>query len=159
MRIRLALLSLTACLLLACNSTESDDSTGGGKSGLLVGKNWKMVSFVLDPGINVNGVIVTDIFAQYDPCMKDGTTKFLANGTYADDEGALKCDPDDPQTLTGTWVFNPAETVLTMTETGDSPISYDIVTLTATSLVVSTSSSDFGDGLNHKATISFTATP
>lgn len=154
---RLALLSLTASLLLACNSTESDDKSGGAKSGLLVDKNWKLVSVVLDPGININGVVVTDLFAQYEPCEKDGTTKFLANGTYADDEGALKCLPDDPQTLSGTWVFNPDETVLTMTETGDSPISYNIVTLTATSMVVSTSSNDLGDGLNHKATLSFSA--
>lgn len=110
---------------------------------------------VMDPGFNFNGVIVTDLFAQYEDCEKDGTTKFLTNGTYAEDEGSLKCDASDPQTLTGTWVFNPGETVLTMTETGEAPVSYTIVTLTSTSLVATTTTNEIGDGLNHKLTLTF----
>lgn len=159
MKIRFALLTVFAFLLVACNSStgNDDDAKGGSKTDMLVGKNWKPVSDMLDPGINVNGVIVTDIFAQYEACEKDGSIKFLANGTYADDEGSLKCDASDPQTETGTWVFNPSETVLTLTQAGGTPISFDIVTLTATSLVISTSAIDWGDELNHKETFGFVA--
>lgn len=157
MKSRIALLAATAFLLIACNSSTSTDDKGGTKTELLVGKNWTQISEVLDPGVNANGVIVTDLFAQYAACDKDGTIKFLANGTYADDEGSLKCDASDPQTKSGTWVFNPAETVLTLTETGGSPISFNIVTLTAKSLVVSLNSSDWGDELVHKQTFGFSA--
>jgi Lipocalin-like domain len=159
MKIRFALLSALTFLLLACNSSTSsdEDGKGGSKSDMLVGKNWKMTALVLDPGYNINGVTVTDFYAQLPACRKDGTTKFLANGTYADDEGTLKCSASDPQTTTGTWVFNPTETVLTLSPQGDDAVSYDIVTLTSTSLVISTNTNDWDDGLVHKETYTFVA--
>jgi Lipocalin-like domain len=158
MKSRIALAAISALWLVACNSSTSTEETGGGKrSEIIVGKNWKQISITMDPGININGVVVTDLFAQFENCEKDGSTKFLANGNYAEDEGSLKCDPSDPQTLSGTWVFNPDETVLTMTETGDVPVSYDVVTLNSTTMVVTTTSSDFGDELNHKLTLTFKA--
>lgn len=155
MKSRIALLAATAFLLIACNSSTSTDDKGGTKTELLVGKNWKPVSAVLDPGVNIGGVTVTDWFAQLEDCDKDGTLKFNANGTYAEDEGTLKCDSDAPQTLSGTWVFNPGETIITRTETGGTPESATLVTLTAKSLVFSIIIDDAADGLKHKLTLGY----
>lgn len=124
---------------------------------MLVGKNWKMTSMVLDPGYNINGVTVTDYFAQLPACLKDGTTKFVATGTYADDEGPSKCSSSDPQTIQGTWVFNPSETVLTMKDEGEPSESYDLVTLTSSSLVIAITDDEWDDGLVRKITMGFTA--
>jgi Lipocalin-like domain len=159
MKIRFALLAVFAFLLLACNSStgNDDDAKGGSKTDMLVGKNWKMTSMVLDPGYNINGVTVTDYFAQLPACLKDGTTKFVATGTYADDEGPSKCASSDPQTIQGTWVFNPSETVLTMKDEGEPSESYDLVTLTSSSLVISITDDEWDDGLVRKITMGFTA--
>jgi hypothetical protein len=44
-------------------------------------------------------------------CQKDDITVFKANMTYEENEGATKCDNDDPQVFDeGTWSFKDNET-------------------------------------------------
>ena len=147
--------ALAASLLLM--SCEKNPTGPASVKDLLVDKNWKWISATINPGINVSGVVVTDWYAQMGQCAKDGTTRFSANGTYTDDEGPTKCDPADPQTVSGTWVLNPGETILTMTVTGGAPQSSDIESLTATSAVLSITTSNWSDGLSRKMTIGLTA--
>lgn len=157
MKFKIILITMVTMVFSACNESTSPSGGGGTKTEMLVGKNWKPVSIVMEPGININGVVVTDWYAQMDACEKDGTTKYLSNGSYTDDEGPSKCDPADPQTVTGVWVWNPTETVLTQTEAGGSPISINVVSVSAATLVQSISSNELGDGLNHKMTATFSA--
>jgi hypothetical protein len=101
----------------------------------LTGHNYKMTALTVNPGIPIGGgVVVTDLYAQQDACAKDDLTLFNSNGTTAFDEGASKCDPNAPQTTTGTWVWNTDETVLTVTQTGSTPTSLKIITNDGTTL-------------------------
>ncbi len=67
--------------------------------------------------MTLNGVQITDVYAQSAPCSNDNTETLNTNGTYTDDEGPTKCNLSDPQTTTGTWKFNSTETILTLDNT------------------------------------------
>lgn len=164
MSLKVFLATAIAGMLVLTGCNEEDGTTGptgGSKTSLLTGATWKTTGTIIDPGVAnpLSGVVVTDLFAQMDACDKDGTMKFTADGKYTEDEGATKCETSDPQTLSGTWVFNPGETVLTITETGESPISITIETLTATQLKGSyqTAASEWDDNLSRKITLTMTA--
>lgn len=100
----------------------------------LTGKNFKITAMTVNPGINVMGTTITDLYAQMDACTKDNIFNFKTNNTYTEDEGPTKCDPADPQTLSGAWVWNTDETVLTMTPQGDTPMSLTVLTNDGTTL-------------------------
>ena len=159
MNIRLSLFSALLCVSVftGCGDDDNPAGSGGDPTAALTGKNWKMTAFTVDPGFNVGGVTITDFFAQMDACAKDDIQNFKANGTFTVDEGASKCDPADPQTRTGTWVLSTDQKTITTTESGQAPESFTLESVSASQLKVSMTRSDFGDGLNHKATITFTA--
>lgn len=122
------------------------------KTELLTGKNWKMTAFTSNPAINWDGsgTMVTDVYAQMSSCDKDDISVFNVNNTYTDDEGATKCDPADPQTTSGTWVFNPTQTILTL----DGTDSYNIEALSSSSLKLN---QVYNDGTtNYTFTFTFT---
>lgn len=116
-------------------------------------KNFKIVAMTVNPGINDGTTIVTDIYAQMDDCSKDDLTIFKTNGTVSFDEGAVRCNTSDPQTTTGTWVWNSNETVLTVTEAGENT-SFTIVTNDGTTLKATTTE-NIG-GTNYVFTITWT---
>lgn len=122
-----------------------------------MGKDWKPVSAVLDPGVEVKGELVTDLYALMDACEKGGATKYSANGAYADSKTSSACATGEPSRLSGSWTMDPDGKLLTQTEAGETPIRLDIVEMTSTSLVVSNLSSELGDGLPHKITVGFAA--
>jgi len=101
----------------------------------LSNKNFKLTAATIDPGVPVGGATITDWYAQMDDCQKDDLLMFSDNGTYKDDEGATKCNTSDPQTTTGTWVWNTNETIITVT-TGTTVISFDVLTNDGTTLKV-----------------------
>lgn len=51
-------------------------------------------------------------------CSTDDCTKFNADGTTSIDEGATKCDPGDPQTVSGTFELSEDGKTITITESG-----------------------------------------
>lgn len=111
MKSYLILATITALTVSLASCTKSDDktttpaNTAPTKTELLTAKGWKIT------GATANGV---DAFANYDACERDNTLTFKTNFTAITDEGATKCDPTDPQTITETWSFasNEAKVIL-----------------------------------------------
>jgi hypothetical protein len=129
-------LLLIVSLFLATLSCKKDDAPS--KKDLLCGKNWILVSETVSPAINFNGILITDLYAQLDDCTKDDISKFNTNGTYTFEEGATKCDVNDPQVWdSGTWVFNSDQTILVLTSPENGTINAEIIELTSSKVVTS----------------------
>lgn len=97
----------------------------------LTGKNFKMTSLTIDPAF----LGVTDYYAQTPDCEKDNIIRFDTPDVFKEDAGSVKCDQNEVQTKTGTWVWNVDETVLTITMDGDSQ-SWTVVSNDGTTLKV-----------------------
>lgn len=112
-------LALVAVAFTGCK--EDKDDTKADKTGMLVEKQWQLTAMTIDPAIDWfgNGTLVTNIFAQLPACAKDDVTIFRKNGTVAFDEGGSKCATNDPQTRSGLWTFDPNQTVISITEDGE----------------------------------------
>jgi hypothetical protein len=127
----LALSLLTTFLFTSCTKDEPKKALT--KTELLCSSPWKLTSLTIDPGLDVgNGVIITDFFAQYEPCSKDDLIKYNTNGQGIYDEGPTKCDPNDPQVTSFTWLFNADETKLI--ENGNEE--YNLIGLNETELTL-----------------------
>ena len=72
------------------------------------GKTWQITSIDVDFGTVTPNSCVTDNFITYYP-----------NGNYEINEGATKCNPNDPPGEMGTWTLSNDESQLTTT-VGDS---------------------------------------
>lgn len=118
--------------LLSTIGCKDDDEATPDKTKLLTGGSWQMSTLTVDPAIDWFGVPVTNVFSQLPTCAKDDLTIFKTDGTVTYDEGASKCEPTDPQTTSGTWMFNTTQTVLTITSDGDTE-SWDVSTLSDSS--------------------------
>lgn len=110
----------SAAIFFACS--KDDEKT---KTEMLTSGSWRMSAATVSPALQG----ITDLYSLLPSCTKDDFTTFNANGTKVDDEGATKCDPDDPQTVNGTWEFAENETKLIM----DKNTAYEM-TLTIISL-------------------------
>ena len=89
--------------------------------------NWKMTAYIHD-SIDVYGTAVS-------PCITDNILTFTDDQKLTNDEGPTKCDPADPQTVSGTYSLNSEKTQLTVTHDGISDV-YGIKTLNSTTLEV-----------------------
>lgn len=154
------LLSLTIIAAMVFASSCKDDATpeptpkAKTKTELLTSSSWKITGGTIVPPIVIFGVEISDMYAMMDECDKDDTKLYKVDKTGVTDEGATKCDPDDPQSETFTWAFDATEKMLI--EDGESA---DIEELTETTLRISTSidAAVFGGtpGTMHKITITF----
>ncbi len=150
---KLNLLLIASLVLVTLSCKEDEDPS---KKELLSGKNWVMVSQTVSPAINFNGTLITDLFAQMDDCSKDDISKFNSNGTYTMEEGATKCDVNDPQVFdSGTWVFNSDETILVLTSPINGTINAEIIELTSSKCVIS--QEETLDGIVYTITNTFQA--
>lgn len=72
-----------------------------------------------------------------DACDNDDCLTFNSGGTLTFDEGAIKCDPTDPQTSSGSWTLSSDETTLTLVDNAF-PIQLPskIIELTADKMVI-----------------------
>lgn len=127
----LAILAVAVAVFSSCEEKDEKPS----KTGLITGKFWILEAATVDPGLPLNGTIVTNLYPQLPTCYKDNTMKLEKNGTTTFEEGASKCQLSDDQTTLGTWVFNTDETVVTIKD-DEETISYKILDLTANSLKV-----------------------
>lgn len=100
----------------------------------LTGKNFKVTSVTVNPGFFDGNATITDWYASsyYDQCLKDNLTKFNSNGTYTEDESSVVC-AGEPQTTSGTWLWNTSETILTIT-TGTDVTNFTVLTNDGTTL-------------------------
>ena len=146
-------------LLISLSSCKKDEETKTTKDYLTAG-NWKVTAMTIDPGITVLGIEYTDIYTLFvEACSKDDLIKFNADGTLLEDEGATKCDPDDPQTTNdGTWTLSDDGLTITIMYPGDDPEVATIKTLNGTNLIITSSlTEDFGLGIDtYTATITMT---
>ncbi len=106
-------------LLAICSTSCKKDNDDVKKAEILTGGNWQMTALTTDPAYDWFGTPVTNIYAQLPACIKDDLTVFKTNGTVNFDEGVSKCDPNAPQTTSGTWAFSTDEKVLSVTQDGD----------------------------------------
>jgi hypothetical protein len=150
------LLIATALVFQGCSGDEEDTTPEVAKTNteLISSAPWIITSATVSPGIeDEDGNIVTDLYSLGDPCALDDQDVYNADGTGNFNEGASKCDPDDPQVFGNfTWKFNATETELIITE--DIEYSYGISELTATKLVT-TETEDDGGGEIYTFTYTF----
>lgn len=101
----------------------------------LCDKNFKITAISVNPGLFDGNATITDVYASslYSPCYKDNLMTFKTNGTCVEDEGTVKCSASDPQTTSGTWLWNTNETILTVTQ-GTDVTSITIITNDGTTL-------------------------
>ncbi len=116
MKKKLLPLSLAVSSLIISMSACSDDDSSTSvtpaapsqtNTELITEKNFVVTDYLL----TVDGT-TDETFADFDDCDKDDFTRFEKNGTAVDNEGATKCDPSDPQTVTYAWLFASNETKL-----------------------------------------------
>jgi len=118
------LASVMAILSIALASTscelfdKDDDDDKDGVKAKIVG-TWQLKSLNCDPAIDWFGTTVTNVYAQLPACVKDDLVIIQGNNTYLEDEGNSKCQGSDPQTVSGTWALNPAQTILSVSRDGD----------------------------------------
>lgn len=123
----LAIVVLCSFSFIACKKSSSDKKTN---TELLTQASWKFDKATL------GGL---DVSSQLDACETDNTLTFSTNGTGVIDEGATKCDSNDPQSEPFNWNFANNETVLQVSASlfGGGSGDLDIVTLNESQLVVS----------------------
>jgi len=100
-------------------------------SELILG-TWNITAATIDPPSFTTG---SDLYATYDDCDKDDLLTFESGDVVKRDEGATKCSASDPQTISGTYAFNPDETILTHTLDGTT-VSSTITSIDATTMIL-----------------------
>lgn len=130
----------------SCNDDDDDDDNGnGGGTSALTSGTWSMTGLTISPPVNINGVEISDFFPTLPACVKDDIISFLADGTLSTDEGPTKCDPNDPQTTTGTWSYDGS--TLTINDPDGDLQTINVSELTNSTLRGTyTMTDDFGNG-------------
>ena len=160
---KLLSLFLVAAALASCS--KKDDSTPtpipASPTELLTAKSWRISAETSSTAITGSPTpIVQDEYANMKACERDDFTKFNTDKSATFDEGATKCSTTDPQTQTGSWSLNSANTQLTIKDpTQGSTIVFDVVTLSATTLSLRYSTSYSSGGISATITenVTFTA--
>ena len=107
---------------------------------LLTAPRWHLSDSICCPDEPpLPGEYIFDI--DKEPCVRDDFTVFNADGTYVENEGALRCDPRLPQARRFTWRFSAKGRELAMVHAGpgqtqEEEFRYKIITLTPTTLVL-----------------------
>lgn len=121
-----ALLAAMATLMVSCKKDSTAPAT---KSDLLTAKAWRTTD------ITVSGQSVY-ISPFFEACDKDDFIRFNTNKSSTYDQGAQRCDPNDPQTQAGSWELTTNDTKLKLTDPDGDVLEGEIVTLNATTLVL-----------------------
>lgn len=152
----LSLLSIATLLVVTSCKKEEDTKS---LSDYLTAGNWKVTAMTINPGIDIEGIVITDFYSlMMENCSKDDFMKFNSNGTLIEDEGSLKCDPEDPQTETSNWTLNEDTRILTITYSGGDSETITLVSINETTFVASTTmTEDFNSGpIEYTMTITLT---
>ena len=124
------------------SSSNTNTNTPSARTVLLTKAAWKFDTAGAD--LNKDGTIEQgDNTLQ--PCFKDNTYLFNTDSTGIADNGALKCNPSDPQTFPFTWNFsNAGDSVI---KSNADPIlanGINIFSITDTKIVLYKDTSVFG---------------
>ena len=118
---QLILAAFTIVLFTACKK-------GGGaksKTDLLTQSTWKFDNAALD--VDRNGTPDSPVppgFLQ--SCDTDNTLTFRSDNTGVVDEGATKCNPTGPQTISFTWTFKDNEQTITLSNVAFGGLNGDV---------------------------------
>lgn len=128
----LKVLILTCCFALILPACKKDDKSKT-RTELLTSGSWHVTAYTVDPAIDWDGdgTEESNIYAIMDECIKDDHTTFTADGKGELDEGATKCNDNDPQVTPLEWSFDQNEEQLIVQGTD-----YLIEALTESQLVV-----------------------
>ena len=146
-----ALLLMLAGTIISLSCKKSrDEEPAKTKTELLTTGTWKLTAYTSDPAYDWygTGVYATDILAALNPCQRDGFDTYKTNGIMEINEGALKCQPSDPQTFTATWAFTDNETKILY----DGFDEYILVELTATTMKLRSTFVENGVSYTHYET-------
>lgn len=116
------LLAMTASFVTGCKKekTNTEKVTG----------TWRVEEIFISPAYDIDGDGDLDTEEVILPCDLDDDFTVAANGTFVITYNTL-CDITDPTTGSGTWAFNAAETIFTITDAAfPIPIPFTIVELT-----------------------------
>jgi hypothetical protein len=103
-----------ACLFAVAGCKKDDPSPA---EILTAGKCWKMTLLEgYDPANNIW------VAVPIDDCDADNCFTFKADQSFSVEEGAIKCDPNDPQTATGTWSISDDGKKLSLSDSGISDV-------------------------------------
>lgn len=104
-------------LLVAASSCKKEKEEPS-REQLLTAKNWRVTGEVAVTTSSGQPPVSSDQFASRFDCEKDDFLRFHPDNTLVKNEGPTRCLSTDPQTVSGTWSFNPAKTELTLSESG-----------------------------------------
>ena len=130
---------LTSVIILgSCQKDDSASTTPKTKTELITSSSWKYNDAKIDLDNNGTGDIPLPA-GFIEPCQTDNTITFTSNGSGTVNEGALKCDVADPQTIPFTWSFTSNETMINFSSAVFAGIGGDfkIISLTETELIIS----------------------
>ena len=144
------LLIITGTTITLSCKKDKEEATAKTKTELLTTGTWKLTSYTSTPAYDWygNGVYATNILAALDPCEADGFDTYKINGIVEINEGAIKCDPMDPQTFTATWAFTDNENKIIY----DGFDEYELVELTATTMRLQSTFIENGVSYTHYET-------
>lgn len=130
------LLTGIVALLFSCKKDDPQLT----KTDLLTLKTWKLTSQKISGAEVVLG-----------ECILDDIHTFTKASVFTLDESSTKCDSNDDQILTGTWIFLEKETKIKILFSGFSLFDREIVELTPSTLrfKFSFNNSDFEQTFSH----------
>ncbi|TAH06977.1 MAG: hypothetical protein EAZ13_07540 [Sphingobacteriia bacterium] len=151
---KIKIASLFLMLIVAACSKKDDTIANNSKTPmeLITNGKWYISAFTssVPVDLNGNGVLTTNLFGAMEACEKDNYFVFKSNLEIIFNQGATKCNSNDPQEDTEDWKFLNGEKEI---EISGEP--YTIVELTASALVIKEKNSQVTSGVRHVNTISF----
>lgn len=139
--------------MASCKKDDGGDSSPS-KTDIITSGEWQFTAVTMNPGyVNpLTGDTITDFFAYMDACDKDNTIDFKRNGTVIEDEGATKCDDNDPQSTTDNWKFLNSATQLQIYSDTDTTL-LNISSLSSSEIITTSQDEDaLGDGVSREMT-------
>ena len=92
----------------------------------------------MGPGYLPGGTQTSVFTTVLEACQRDNIWNFKSDGTYTVTEGASKCDPSDPDTVTsGTWQLTDSDTKIVIDDINEAPQTLTIDELTSSTLKIS----------------------
>jgi hypothetical protein len=117
--VKTMLACMAATLLFSCSKKDEDKTTPVTPSTDKLVGSWKTIADVADRPVHhwSSTEFTTDLWTLEKDCRKDDLLIFKADGTYATDEGATKCNATDEQTSEAS-PWKKSGSTLTITEDG-----------------------------------------
>lgn len=130
---RIACIGILVAFVIVSSCSKDEKETVS--KAQLIARNWKQIDLLASQA-GLPPVSIFDTF--FEPCNKDDIWQFKSDGTYIVVEGATKCSPTDPDTVSsGTWQLTDGETKIIIDDASEPAQTLNIVELTASSLKLS----------------------